>query len=215
MRGFCTPAEQDRPILGQVLITTAGGTETTAIVSALREQLADRNDVWVQSTAEEIRTTEQSMRTMRVLMLMMTILSFITSIFGVFSVVYMAVYVRRLEIGMLKAIGMRQRELVGAFALEAVLMTVSASLAGVIAGTVLGYLFYTSNNTMRNTPTQLTFDWSTTLAILVMVVLASVFSTWLAARYSSSASSSCRCSANTSSTLARHSAMLSASSSMP
>lgn len=182
VRGFCTPAEQDQPVLGQVLIATADGTEPAAIVRALREQLADRNDVWVQSTAEEIRTTEQSMRTMRVLMLMMTILSFITSIFGVFSVVYMAVYVRRLEIGMLKAIGMKQRELVGAFALEAVLMTVSASLAGVIAGTVLGYLFYTSNNTMRNTPTQLTFDWSTTLAILVMVVMASIFSTWLAAR---------------------------------
>ena len=122
------------------------------------------------------------MRTMRVLMLIMTVLSFITSIFGVFAVVYVAVYVRRLEIGMLKAIGMRRRDLVGAFALEAVMMTVSASLAGVTAGTVLGYVFYASNNMMRNTPTQLTFDWITTAAILVMVVLASVISAVLAAR---------------------------------
>jgi hypothetical protein len=35
---------------------------------------------------------------------------------------------------------------------------------------------------MRNTPTQLTFDWVTTLAILIMVVLASVISAVLAAR---------------------------------
>jgi hypothetical protein len=52
----------------------------------------------------------------------------------------------------------------------------------VTAGTVLGYVFYISNNLMRNTPTQLTFDWLTAVAILVMVVLASVISAVMAAR---------------------------------
>jgi ABC-type lipoprotein release transport system permease subunit len=180
--GRCTPVERERPIVARILATTTGGVDDAEVVADLRELFADREDVWVQSTAEEIRTTEQSMRTMRVLMLIMTVLSFITSIFGVFAVVYVAVYVRRLEIGMLKAIGMRRRELVGAFALESVMMTVSASLAGVTAGTVLGYVFYVSNNMMRSTPTKLTFDWMTTLAILVMVVLASLISATLAAR---------------------------------
>ncbi|MEA3340974.1 MAG: ABC transporter permease, partial [Chloroflexota bacterium] len=180
--GVCAPIEREQPIITRILATTAEGADESQVVSDLRELFADQGHVWVQSTAESIRTTEQSMRTMRVLMLIMTVLSFITSIFGVFAVVYVAVYVRRLEIGMLKAIGMRRRELVGAFALEAVMMTVSASLAGVTAGTVLGYVFYISNNMMRNTPTQLTFDWMTTTAILVMVVLASIASAVLAAR---------------------------------
>ncbi|RLC80185.1 MAG: hypothetical protein DRJ03_04840 [Chloroflexi bacterium] len=182
VRGYCTPAERERPVIARILATTDEGVDESQVVADLRELFADQGHVWVRSTAESIRTTEQSMRTMRVLMLIMTVLSFITSIFGVFAVVYVAVYVRRLEIGMLKAIGMRQRDLVGAFALEAVMMTVSASLAGVTAGTVLGYVFYVSNNMMRNTPTQLTFDWLTTTAILVMVVLASVISAVLAAR---------------------------------
>jgi ABC-type lipoprotein release transport system permease subunit len=180
--GYCSPIEQEQPIITQIMATVEDGADEAEVVGELRELFADRTDMWVQSTAEEIRSTEQSMRTMRVIMLIMTVLSFITSIFGVFAVVYVAVYVRRLEIGMLKAIGMHRRDLVGAFALEAVMMTVSASLAGVTAGTVLGYLFYISNNMMRNTPTQLTFDWMTTLAILVMVVLASVISATLAAR---------------------------------
>jgi len=181
-RGLCSLTEREQPVITQILATTTEGADDAEVVADLRELLADRHDVWVQSTAEDIRTTEQSMRTMRILMLIMTALSFITSIFGVFAVVYVAVYVRRLEIGMLKAIGMRRRDLVGAFALEAVMMTVSASLAGVTAGTVLGYVFYVSNNMMRNTPTQLTFDWLTTVAILVMVILASVISAMLAAR---------------------------------
>ena len=181
-RGFCSPAEREQPVIAHILATTTEGVDDAEVVADLRELFADREDVWVQSTAESIRTTEQSMRTMRVLMLIMTVLSFITSIFGVFAVVYVAVYVRRLEIGMLKAIGMRRRDLVGAFALESVMMTVSASLAGVTAGTVLGYVFYTTDNMMRNMPTQLAFDWLTTGAILIMVVLASLISAILAAR---------------------------------
>jgi ABC-type antimicrobial peptide transport system permease subunit/multidrug efflux pump subunit AcrA (membrane-fusion protein) len=180
--GVCVLAEREKPVIARILSTTDPGAVEKEVIAALREFFAARPSVWVQSTAEAIRTTEQSMRTTRVLMLIMTALSFITSIFGVFAVVYVAVYVRRLEIGMLKAIGMRKRKLVGAFALEAVMMTVSASLAGVVAGTVLGYVFYVTNNTMRNTPTQPTFDWLTTAAILVMVVLASVISAMLAAR---------------------------------
>ncbi|RLD00013.1 MAG: hypothetical protein DRI77_01465, partial [Chloroflexi bacterium] len=180
--GICSLAERERPVIARIMATTSESADEADVVADLRELFADQGHVWVQSTAESIRSTEQSMRTMRVLMLIMTVLSFITSIFGVFAVVYVAVYVRRLEIGMLKAIGMRRRDLVGAFALEAVMMTVSASLAGVTAGTVLGYVFYISNNMMRNTPTQLTFDWITTAAILVMVVLASVISAVLAAR---------------------------------
>ncbi len=181
-RGYCSPAEREQPIITNIMATVEDGADEAEVIGDLRELFSDRTNVWVRSTAEQIRTTEQSMRTMRVLMLIMTVLSFITSIFGVFAVVYVAVYVRRLEIGMLKAIGMRRRDLVGAFALEAVMMTVSASLAGVTAGTVLGYVFYVSNNMMRNTPTQLTFDWITTAAILVMVTLASVISASLAAR---------------------------------
>ncbi len=181
-RGVCSPMERDQAIVTQIMASTTETADDEAVVADLRKRFADRDDVWVESTAEEIRTTEQSMRTMRILMLVMTVLSFITCIFGVFAVVYVAVYVRRLEIGMLKAIGMRRRHLVGTFALESVMMTVSASLAGVTAGTILGYVFYVSNNMMSQTPTRLTFDWITTLAILVMVILSSVISAVLAAR---------------------------------
>ncbi len=181
-QGRCSPDERERPVIARIMATLLPGVDEKQVVAGVRELFAERGNVWVESTAESIRTTEQSMRTMRILMLIMTVLSFITSVFGVFAVVYVAVYVRRLEIGMLKAIGMRRRELVGIFALESAMMTVSAALAGVTAGTVLGYVFYISNNMMRNTPTQLTFDWLTTVAILTMVILASLISAVLAAR---------------------------------
>jgi putative ABC transport system permease protein len=117
-------------------------------------------------------------------MLAMAVLSFVTSILGVFTTVYVSVHVRRREIGMLKAIGMRQRTLVGTFALESVMLTVSAALVGAVAGTILGYVLYLTLNMMRMLPIprHLAFDWLTTTGILVLVILASVVSAGLAAR---------------------------------
>jgi putative ABC transport system permease protein len=183
-QGICLSAEREQPIIARVLATTEGGADEIDVVAGLRKRFSDRSDVQVASTAERIHETVRYMRMAHLLTLAMAGLSFVTSVLGVFAVVYVTVYVRRLEIGMLKAIGMSRRVLVGTFALEAVMLTVSAALAGTMAGTMLGYFFYLTFNLMRflPSPQHLTFDWLTTMAILIMVVLASVISSSLAAR---------------------------------
>ena len=182
--GVCLAAEREQLVIARVLATTADGADEAVVAADLRRYFAGRNEVQVISTAEVVRETVQYMRTAHLLMLAMAALSFVTSVLGVFAVVYVAVYARRREIGMLKAVGMNRRALVGTFALEAVMLTVSATLAGAVAGTVLGYFFYLTFNLMRllPTPRHLTFDWLTTLAILVVVILASLVSAALAAR---------------------------------
>ncbi len=182
--GLCAAAEREQPVIEHVMATTADGAEEDTVVADLRRYFAGRNEVEVTSTAELVRETVRYMRTAHLLMLAMAALSFVTSVLGVFAVVYVAVYARRREIGMLKAVGMSKRALVGTFALEAVMLTVSATLAGAVAGTVLGYFFYLTFNLMRllPAPRHLTFDWLTTLAILVVVILASLVSASVAAR---------------------------------
>jgi ABC-type lipoprotein release transport system permease subunit len=183
-QGICLPAERDQPIIAHILATTASGADEAEVVADLRRHFADRSEVAVTSTAEQVRETVKYMRIAHLSMLAMAGLSFVTSVLGVFAVVYVAVYTRRREIGMLKAVGMSKRALVGAFALEAVMLTASATLAGAVAGTALGYFFYLTLNLIRllPSPRHLTFDWLTTLAILVVVILASIISSSLAAR---------------------------------
>jgi putative ABC transport system permease protein len=184
-QGVCLAAEREQPVIAQVLATTSSSLSREAeVVADLRRYFASRSEVDVMSTAESVREAVRYMRTAHLLMLAMAALSFVTSVLGVFAVVYVAVYARRREIGMLKAVGMSRRALVGTFALEAVMLTVSATLAGAVAGTVLGYFFYLTFNLMRllPTPQYLTFDWLTTLAILAVVILASLVSASLAAR---------------------------------
>jgi putative ABC transport system permease protein len=183
-QGVCLPMERDQPVIAQVLAAVAGDADEEDVVADLRKLFSDREDVWVESTAESVQQMQQYMNIVRMSMLGMAVLSFVTSILGVFTVVYVAVHVRRKEIGMLKAVGMSRRTLVGAFALESVMLTVSAALVGTVAGTTLGYVLYFTLNLMRllPMPKHLTFDWLTMTGIVVMVILASVVSASVAAR---------------------------------
>jgi putative ABC transport system permease protein len=180
--GVCSPAERDAPVIQRILADMSPEADSQQVVKALRVALADRNDVRIDITAEQVRIARQGFVTTRVVLLVLTVLSLITSVLGVFSVIYITVQTRRLEIGMLKAVGITGWQLTGTFAIESLATTVSATLAGATAGTGLGYVFYASNNMMQNVPTKPAFDTLTVGFVLVMVILASLISAVLAAR---------------------------------
>ena len=98
----------------------------------------------------------------------------VTAIFGVLAVMYTAVMGRRVEIGMLKAIGAARAELRGIFIGEAVVTTLAAGLAGIIAGTMLGYAFVLSQRLQNDLPFKFAFDFNTAGIIIAMVVVAAV-----------------------------------------
>ena len=114
------------------------------------------------------------------MILVLTGISFILAIFGVFVVTYIAVYTRRSEIAMLKAMGSSNRHLFGMFLSEALVLTLSATLTGIVAGTILGYVFRYSNSFRTETPTVPAFDVIVTSAMLTMMIVAALFSTMLA-----------------------------------
>jgi ABC-type antimicrobial peptide transport system permease subunit len=180
--GVCTASERDAPVIDRVLAGMEANADPQEVVKALRKALADRNDIRISVTAEEVRAVRQGFQTMRIVLLVLTVLSLITSVLGVFSVIYVTIQTRRLEIGMLKAVGITSWQLVGTFAIESLSMTVSATLAGTVAGTGLGYVFYASNNMMQNVPTLPAFDTITVTFVLAMVIIASLVSAAVASR---------------------------------
>lgn len=180
--GVCSAAERDRPVIQRVMADMDPDADSQQVTKALRAALSDRNDIGVDITAEEVRVAKQGFVTTRVVLSVLTVLSLITSVLGVFSVIYVTVHTRRLEIGMLKAVGITGWQLTGTFAIESLAMTVSATLAGTSAGTGLGYVFYVSNNMMQNIPTIPAFDWITVGLVLVLVIIASLVSAAIASR---------------------------------
>jgi ABC-type antimicrobial peptide transport system permease subunit len=180
--GWCSASERDKPVIQRILAGMDPTADSQAVVKALREALSDRNDVMIDVTAEQVRMAKQGFQTARVILLVLTVLSLITAVLGVFSVIYVTVQTRRLEIGMLKAVGITGWQLVGTFVIESLTMTISSTLAGATAGTGLGYVFYASNNMMQNVPTIPAFDTITVSFVLVMVIVASLISAAIASR---------------------------------
>jgi ABC-type antimicrobial peptide transport system permease subunit len=119
-------------------------------------------------------------RTGQLFLVVLTILTSVLAVFGVFAVIYVAVYGRRGEIGMLKAIGAPGRHLTKVFVGEAMVMTLSATLTGVVAGVLLAYLLRLSDGFQREIPTRFAVDEVVVGAQLTLMLLASLVSAVLA-----------------------------------
>ncbi|MCB0155604.1 MAG: FtsX-like permease family protein, partial [Anaerolineae bacterium] len=163
------------------------GLPEVATEAAVRQVATDLRKVYglsegvnVRSTPEDIETAQVAARQIQVVVLVLTTLSFVLAIFGVFVVTYISVYTRRSEIAMLKAMGDSNRHLFGMFLSEAVVMTLSATLTGIVAGILLGYIFRFSNSFRSETPTVWAFDTLVTPYMLTLMILAALVSTLLA-----------------------------------
>ena len=133
-------------------------------------------------TEVEIQGARDERLQVQALLLVLTLISFTTAVFGVFAVNYVTIYARRLEIGMMKAVGSRSWELTGMFIVEAIAMTVSAALAGILAGATMAYLFAYFDNITSQRPMQFAIDTTVMPFIVFMVVLASVLGATFSAR---------------------------------
>ncbi len=180
----CTKSERDAPVIERVFAATDPAVPEMIVADNLRTAFSDRDDLMLRITAEEVQESKEIFKKMRLVLLVLTVLSLATSVMGVFSVIYITVQTRRIEIGLLKAVGITGRQLVGILAIESLAMTVSATLSGATAGTGLGYLFYLSQNIMMQskTPMQPAFDGLTVSSVLVMVIVSSLISAVFASR---------------------------------
>jgi putative ABC transport system permease protein len=118
----------------------------------------------------------------QILLLVLTSISFITAVFGVFAVIYVTIYARRKEIGMMKAVGARNWELNGMLSVESIAMTLGAALAGIIAGSTMAYVITFVDNVTAQRPQQFTIDTTVMPFIIIVVTLAAVLGTILSAR---------------------------------
>ena len=172
----------NEPVLTRILATTQPGADGSVLAADLNERFSRDFPLWVQILAVQLQFAEQNMLQQRVLLLVLTSISFTTAVFGVFAVIYVTIYARRVEIGMMKAIGMRNYELTGTLIVEAIAMTLSAALAGITAGTCMGLVVYVGEALGSGSPFVFALDGVVGPFIVLMVVLASVVGASFSAR---------------------------------
>jgi len=175
------PPEND-PILDRVLATTTAEADPQEVDSDLYEAFNQKYDIWTRLADVQLKFARDSRVQEQAFLLVLTLISFTTAVFGVFAVIYVTIYSRRLEIGMMKAVGSRNWELTGMLSVESIAMTLSAAVAGILAGSTMAYLFAYFDNLTAQRPQQFAVDTTVMPFIVIMVVLASILGTVFSAR---------------------------------
>ena len=172
--------DPDEKLISRMLARIEPGVDQTELGRQLRDFFDRGEGISLELTSELIGRIREQLTQGRIFIVILTGLSMVTAIFGVLAVMYTAVMGRRIEIGMLKAVGAAKGALRGIFIGEAIITTLAAALAGIVAGTVLGYAFEGTQRLQDDTPMLLAFDTVTAAVIVVMVCFAAIFSAALA-----------------------------------
>lgn len=172
----------DDPILDRVMATVSADAEPSTVETALHKAVNRKYDIYTRLVDVELQRARADHAAEQVFLLVLTLISFITAVFGVFAVIYITIYARRQEIGMMKAVGARNWELNGMLSVESIAMTLSAALAGILAGSTMAYVFSYLDNATAQRPQQFTIDTTVMPFIVILVVAASILGTVFSAR---------------------------------
>jgi len=174
--------DPDEAVLMRFMAAIAPGAAVEEVGKALRTTFTLKDKMVVSVTEEDVRLSKQAFQQAQVFMVVLTVISFVTAIFGVFAVIYVAVNSRRMEIGMMKAVGSSNGHLLITFILEAAVMSVSSVMAGVTAGALLGYFDQYSSSVTTELPVTFAVDTLVAPLTVALVVVASIISAALASR---------------------------------
>jgi putative ABC transport system permease protein len=186
-RALITPLDQpplspDRPILERIMMSLSAGAVAQDVADEMGQRFSKDYSVWTRFLEVILENNRRGQAAQQIFLLILTTIAFTTAVFGVFAVIYVTIYARRIEIGMMKAMGMRRRELTGMLNIESVTMTLGAALAGIAAGASMGYIIFYGERALTQRPSIFAVDTTVIPFIVLMVVLASMISATLSAR---------------------------------
>lgn len=162
--------------------------EPNMIVDKVFINLMDKTEENIEETKEDIRLMYQEKEitiddaiskinfmqemTERQSFLMELILSFtiIISIFGLVSNMYAIMLERKFEIGILRSMGMKTRNVRNMFLVESLIILLSSGILGTVIGTYVGYLLETNMALMTEMPVIFKIPVDTLLRVFIISI---------------------------------------------
>jgi ABC-type antimicrobial peptide transport system permease subunit len=171
--------------------------EPNMIVDKIFVNLVDKTEENIKETKDDIRNMYQdkdiiiddaiskinffNAMTERQSFLMELILTFtiIISIFGLVSSMYAAILERKFEIGILRSMGMKTRNVRNMFLIESMITLLSAGVMGTIIGTYTGYLLESTMNLMTEMPIVFSIPIDTLLRVFILSISFAFIGTYI------------------------------------
>ena len=130
--------------LDRVLLRVSGpehiGAGARVLGRLLEQRHAGVEDYQLIVPAQLFQQHQQTQRIFRIVMAAIAAVSLLVGGIGIMNIMLANVLERRREIGLLRALGARQRDIVAQFLREATVICVLGALAGVLFGVLLAYL---------------------------------------------------------------------------
>jgi len=135
---------------GQVMITAQvddlafTGTATSSITSILRSEhklkIDQSDDFRIMDAGSMVASAQESAKTMKLLLTAIAAITLLVSGIGIMNVMFVTVAERTKEIGIAKAIGGQQSDILSQFLMESVILSMIGGLIGIVLGQIAIYL---------------------------------------------------------------------------
>ncbi len=163
----------DVEIKDQALMAPAEEALSALIMKLHRLDEEQKSSFQIRNMAEIQETLESTTRTMGMLLGSIAAISLLVGGIGIMNIMLVSVTERTREIGLRKAVGARQRDILTQFLIEAVVMTLSGGVAGVVLGGGIAWLLsFFAGWSVKITP------FSIALATLFSILVGLLFGLW-------------------------------------
>lgn len=123
----------------QLIVVTEDGTDVETVQDDIDTALEDFANIQVTSIADLSRQIEAGIGGVQVLLTVLLLVSVFVALFGIVLTLYLAVFERTHEIGLLRAIGMTRDQLGSTIRWEAVLIALFGTVLGLALGLAAGW----------------------------------------------------------------------------
>lgn len=164
------------------LKTKGEATAQKAVARRIREEFDVSYRFGVQSTAEQKEQARVLYWATQVFFGLLLAVAIVIAVFALIASMSSTVMERHREIGVLKALGMRRSQLFRLFLGEAMVLTLSAGIAGGIIGFTLAWLFVLQASVLMELATAFTMPYLTFVATLAISIVAGAIAAHLPTR---------------------------------
>jgi putative ABC transport system permease protein len=161
-----------------VLLKTDG---TTATEQAVKHALTAYPNLKIQTEAEFVQSQRQMINQLLTLIYALLGLAVIIALIGIVNTLMLSVFERTHEIGLLRAVGMKRRQIRAMIRSESVILSVFGAVIGIVVGTGLGLALVSSLKSSGFT--NIVVPWTNLIVFLVLAALLGlVAASWPARR---------------------------------
>jgi ABC-type antimicrobial peptide transport system permease subunit len=136
-------------------------------------------DIIIDDAISKINFFESMTERQSFLMELILTFTVIISIFGLVSSMYAVILERKFEIGILRSMGMKTRNVRNMFLIESMITLLSAGVMGTIIGTYTGYLLQSNMGLMTEMPIVFSIPMDTLLRVFILSISFAFLGTYI------------------------------------